>query len=396
MRRIVVVGASLAGLRAAEALREEGFDGPLTVIGDEPHRPYDRPPLSKQVLAGAKEASQIALPVGDREALDLTWRLGVAAVGLDLVERRVALDDGSQEQFDGLVIATGATPRRIAVPEGMAGVHTLRTIDDCLALRDALDAGASRVVVVGAGFIGAEVAATCRGRGAEVTLLEALPVPLGRVLGEDMGRLCGDLHRDHGVDLRTGAGVAGFEGGARVEQVRLSDGSAVPADVVVVGVGVTPNTGWLEGSGLALDDGVLCDETTLAAPGVVAAGDVARWPNGLFGEVMRVEHWDNAIDMGAHAARRLLDGSGATSDYRPVPWFWSDQYDRKLQLAGRPGPGDQVQVVAGSVEDRRFTALYGRAGRVVGALGWNMPARIVRYRSQIATGLSWDAALADA
>ncbi|MCU1351827.1 MAG: fprC [Acidimicrobiales bacterium] len=397
MRTIAVVGASLAGLRAAEALRAEGFDGTVTLIGDEPHRPYDRPPLSKQVLAGGWDPERTRLVAGERDHdLALDWRLGTRAVGLDRHAQQVVLADGTHVAYDGLVIATGATPRTIAFPDGMAGIHTLRTLDDCLAVRDALDAGAQHVVVVGAGFIGAEVAATCRSRGADVTLLEALPVPLGRVLGTEMGAICAAVHRDHGVDLRTGVGVAGFEGGARVERVRLADGAAVPADLVVVGVGVTPNTGWLEGSGLDVTDGVLCDATTSAAPGIVAAGDVARWPNGLFGEVMRVEHWDNAIDMGAHAARRLLAGDGPADAFRPVPWFWSDQYDRKIQLAGRPGPGDDVQVVAGSTEDRRFTALYGREGRVVAALGFNMPARIVRYRAQIAAGLTWADALADA
>ena len=266
MQSIVVVGASLAGCRAAEALREEGFDGRVVLIGDEAHRPYDRPPLSKQVLAGSWSTDRIELPAVGAD-LDLEWRLGTRATGLDLAARRVALDAGEDVAFDGLVIATGATPRTVPVPDGMAGVHTLRTLDDCLALRAELERGPGRVVVVGAGFIGAEVAATCRERGSPVTMVEALPAPLARVLGEVIGGTCADLHRDHGVDVRTGVGVAGLAGGARVEQVQLGDGSAVDADVVVVGVGVTPLTGWLEGSGLTLDDGVVCDETCLAAPG---------------------------------------------------------------------------------------------------------------------------------
>jgi 3-phenylpropionate/trans-cinnamate dioxygenase ferredoxin reductase component len=207
--------------------------------------------------------------------------------------------------------------------------------------------------------------------------------------------VCAELHRDHCVDLRLSSGVDAFidDGRGRVAGVVLSDGTTIEADVVVVGVGVVPNTEWLAGSGLTIDNGVVCDETCLAAPGIVAAGDVARWPNRRFRELMRVEHWENAQEQGAHAARRLL---GDVAPYEPVPWFWSDQYDRKIQLAGRPGPGDDVQVVAGSTEDRRFTALYGRDGRVVAALGFNMPARIVRYRAQIAAGLSWADALADA
>jgi 3-phenylpropionate/trans-cinnamate dioxygenase ferredoxin reductase component len=268
-------------------------------------------------------------------------------------------------------------------------------------------------VVVGAGFIGAEVAATCRTQGCEVTILEALPVPLGRALGDEMGAVMGDLHRDHGVDLRLGVGVAGFEGGSggrdagggvgRVERVRLADGTVVDADLVVVGIGVTPNTGWLEGSGLALDDGVVCDATTLAAPGVVAAGDVARWPSHRFDELMRVEHWDNAITMGAHAARRLLaggDGTGFGHDrlepYDPVPWFWSDQYDRKIQLAGRSSAADEVRVVDGSTAERRFVALYRRGHRLVGALAMNRPRLLMAYRDLVERNATWDEALAEA
>jgi NADPH-dependent 2,4-dienoyl-CoA reductase/sulfur reductase-like enzyme len=251
------------------------------------------------------------------------------------------------------------------------------------------------VVVVGAGFIGAEVAATVRQKGLDVTLLEALAVPLERALGPVIGAVCGEVHREQGVDLRLSTGVAGFAGSDRVEGVVLSDGTTIEADVVVVGVGVAPNTGWLEGSGLNIDNGVVCDESCLAAPGVVAAGDVARWPNRRFGEVMRVEHWDNAQEQGAHAARRLLHGDGEHAEaYVPVPWFWSDQYDRKLQLAGRSGPDDEVVIVDGSLEERRFVALYGRAGRLVGVLGFNRPALVMRYRQQIADGMAWADAIA--
>ena len=225
------------------------------------------------------------------------------------------------------------------------------------------------MAVVGAGFIGAEVAATARERGLEVTVIEALPVPLGRVLGTEIGTVCADVHRDHGVDLRLGVGVDGFGGHGRVERVNLSDGTSVDADVVVVGIGVVPNTEWLEGSGLTLDNGVVCDETCLAAPGIAAAGDVARWPNPLFGETMRVEHWDNAIAQGQHAALRLLQADDEAQPYAPVPWFWSDQYDRKIQLAGRAAPDDEVRIITGSTEERRFAALYGRAGRLVGRPG---------------------------
>ena len=404
-RTVVVVGASLAGLRAAEELRHQGFDGTVTVIGDEPHAPYDRPPLSKQVLAGDWPMERLALTVaaeGGIDALGLDLRLGTRAAALDLAGRQVVLAGGERVGYDGLVIATGAAPRELPGTEGLAGVHTLRTLDDCLAVRADLDAGARRVVVVGAGFIGSEVAATCRTRGCDVTILEALPVPLGRALGDEMGAAMGDLHRDHGVDLRLGVGVAGFEGGGRVERVRLADGSAIDADLAVVGIGVTPNTGWLEGSGLALDDGVVCDATTLVAPGVVAAGDVARWPSHRFGELMRVEHWDNAITMGEHAARRLLAepgfsaGEQAVEAYDPVPWFWSDQYDRKIQLAGRSSGADEVKVIDGSTEERRFVALYRRADRVVGVLAMNRPRLLMTFRALVERGATWDEALAQA
>jgi len=404
--RIVVVGASLAGLRAAEEIRIAGFDGPVTVVGAEPHAPYDRPPLSKQVLRGDWPVERTALAVtaeGGLDALDLDWRLGERATALDLSGRTVTLAGGRTVPWDGLVVATGAAPRELPGTADLAGVHTLRTVDDCLAIRAELDGGATRVVVVGAGFIGAEVAASCRVRGCDVTVLEALPVPLGRALGAEMGAVMGDLHRDHGVEVRLGTGVAGFEGDAagRVARVRLADGGAVDADVVVVGIGVSPVTGWLEGSGLALDDGVVCDATTLAAPGVVAAGDVARWPSHRFGELMRVEHWDNAVTMGAHAGRRLLEelacgaGPGAPVEpYDPVPWFWSDQYDRKIQLAGRSSAADEVRVVDGDPAERRFVALYRRGDRITGVLSMNRPRVLMAYRSLVERGASWDEALA--
>lgn len=395
MNDIVIAGASLAGARAAETLREEGFGGSIRILGEEDRPPYDRPPLSKQVLAGEWDADRATIPV-PVDDLDVEWLLGRRASSLDVADRRIGLDGGDALDFDGLVIATGARPRRLPGTEGLAGVHVVRTLDDSLGLRADLDAAPDRVVVIGAGFIGAEVAATCRGLGLAVTMIEAMPVPLVRALGEEMGAACAEIHRDHGVDLRLGVGVAGLRGDQRVEAVELADGTVVPADVVVVGIGVVPNTEWLEGSGLTIADGVVCDETCLAAPGIVAAGDVARWPNPRFGVDMRVEHWDNALDQGAAAARRLLAGDEGGVPYAPVPWFWSDQYDRKIQLAGRPAPDDEVRVVIGSVEERRFVALYGRAGRLVGVLGMNRPRHVMQFRMKIEDGITWDDALAQA
>ena len=225
-------------------------------------------------------------------------------------------------------------------------------------------------------------------------MVEALPQPLSRVLGDEMGAVCAEVHREHGVDLRTGVGVESIEGDGRVELVRLSDGSVVEADVVVVGIGVIPNTEWLEGSGLELDNGVVCDATCLAAPGVTAAGDVARWPNQRFDEVMRVEHWDNAVEQGAHAARRLLVDDAEAEPFTPVPWFWSDQYDRKIQMAGRIRPDDDMVIVTGSVAERRFAAVYGRAGRLMGVLGFNRPRHVMQYKTLIEQGVSFDEAVA--
>lgn len=363
-------------------------------MGDEAHRPYDRPPLSKQVLAGTRPPASADLPVP--EDLEVIWELGVRATALDAAERTVTVADGRQLRADGIVIATGAAPRRIPGWPELAGVHVLRNLDDCTALRADLEATPQRVVVVGAGFIGCEVAATARSLGLEVTVIEPLPAPVVRGLGEHMGSVIADLHRDQGVDLRLRTGVDGIAGGDRVEAVRLADGSSVSADVVVVGVGVSPNVGWLDGSGLEVADGVVCDATCLAEPGIVAAGDVARWPHPEYGEV-RLEHWDNAQEQGAHAARTLLENlSGGTgTPFEPVPWFWSDQYDRKVQVAGRAGADCDVEVVAGTVADRKFVALYGRDDRVVAVLGMNMPAKVMRWRQHLIDRTPWSAALAD-
>ena len=320
-------------------------------------------------------------------------RLGCRATGLDVATRTLEVD-GVAEPYDGLLIATGARCRNLPGTAGLAGVHTLRTRDDAEAIRDALANGARRVVVVGAGFIGAEVASTAIGRGAEVTMVEALEAPFGRVLGVEMGAVMADVHRRHGVDLRTGVGVDEVLGDDRLAGVRLANGATLEADLLVVGIGVVPNTDWLEGSGLTLDDGVVCDETCLAAPDVAAAGDVARWANPRYGEVMRVEHWDNAVQQGVHAARRLLQSDEEATPYAPVPWFWTDQYDRKVQLAGRPHTDDEVRVVAGSTAEHRFAAFYGRDGRFTAALGMNRPRQVMQSKGLLDAGASWDEALA--
>jgi NADPH-dependent 2,4-dienoyl-CoA reductase/sulfur reductase-like enzyme len=395
---VVVVGASLAGLRAAEEVRHEGHTGPVIIVGDEIHAPYDRPPLSKQVLSGKWEVARIHHHAPDAlDTLGLEFRLGRRATRLDQEERMLWTDDGESLHYDGLIVATGATARTLPGTESQPAVRALRTLDDCLAIRRTLlDAGeGARVVVIGAGFIGSEVAATCRGLGAEVTVVEALPTPLGRVLGDQMGEACAGLHRAQGVTLLTNVGVDRVVPASGTSAVvHLVDGTALEADVVVVGIGVVPATSWLEDSGLLLDNGVVCSETLFAADRVVAAGDVARWTHPGLGEQLRVEHWTNAAEGGAAAARNLLAGSSPAVPYGPVPFFWSDQYATKIQVIGLPGPDDEVVVVEGSPEEGKLVALYRRGDRLRAVLAFSRPRHLMAYRPLLAAGASFDEALA--
>lgn len=387
----VVVGASLAGLAAVDGMRSAGFDGRITVVDPATSLPPDRPPLSKQVLGGTMAPGAATQPIAARlDALDVELYLGVAASSLSVADHRIGLSDGSELVADGVVIASGSTPRRLATP--LDGVHTLRTLEDCLAIRDALDLSPQRVIVVGAGFIGAEVAATCRQRGVEVTLIEAQDRPMQRVLPGSVGDFVTALHRDEGVDVRLGIGIDSYLGSSHVAGVRLVDGTEIDADLVVAGIGVDPAVGWLDGSGLTIDNGVVCDEALVAAPGVVAAGDLARWPHRLYGETMRFEQWENALEGGHHAGRQLVTSAG--DPFAPVPWFWTDQYDCKIQLAGLVGPGDEARVVDGSLNERRVVVLFRRGDRCVGALGVNRARHVVQLRTKMATPLSWTDALA--
>ncbi|MFJ9582545.1 NAD(P)/FAD-dependent oxidoreductase [Streptomyces acidicola] len=381
MRRIVVVGASAAGLAAVETLRREGYDGTLTLIGDEPHAPYDRPPLSKQLLAGEWSPERLALRhSADLDALDLDLRLGVAATGLDVPGRTVRLADGSTVPYDGLVVATGVRPRRLPGE----GAHVLRTLDDAVTLRDRLEPGA-RVVVVGAGFLGAEAAAVASRLGAEVTLLEPAPVPLAHAIGDEVGQVLSRAHLDHGVNLRTGVTVTAVT----EDGVRLADGELVDADEVLVAIGSLPNTEWLADSGLSIGDGLNCDEYCEAARNVYAAGDVARWYNPLFGVPMRIEHRTNAAEQGMAAARNLLRPE-ARKPFAPVPYFWSDQYDMKIQAYGYLRRHDEVAFVEGDLEERRFVAAYRSGDRLTGTLAVGMPPKAIRsWRQAIATGATW-------
>jgi len=400
LERVVVVGASLAGLRAAETLRQHDVATSIVVVGDEVHRPYDRPPLSKKLLSGEWEPDRIHLRQPDVfDDLDVEWRLGAAATALDVQRRVLTLADGSVLAFDGLVIATGAHPRRLADQDAFDHVHELRTLDDALGLRSEIVGGGRRVVVIGAGFIGLEAAATAKALGNDVVVLEGAAAPLIRGLGTEMGEAIAELHRAHGVQVRCGVFIEGLT----PDGVRLVGGEIVPADAIVVGIGVTPNTHWLEGSGLRLRDGVVCDANLNAldvsgavVPGVFAAGDVARWPNGLFDEEMRVEHWTNAAEQGALVAsnlRRLATGE-PFEPYEPLPFFWSDQFEHRIQFLGRAAPDDEVQVVAGSVADAKFLALYRRDGRLHGALGVNAPRWVMPTRKLFLERASWDEAVA--
>ena len=392
MEHVVVVGASLAGLRAIEALRREGYAGRLTLVGAEIHEPYDRPPLSKDYLAAAVDRAALGLRKQGYDELDVSLRLGVAAHSLDVAARSVGVGDESIE-FDGLVIATGAHPRTLPNQPSLAGVQTLRTVEDADAISARIDDGA-RLCVVGAGFIGAEVAATARSHGREVTVLEALPQPMVRGVGPAIGEVLASLHRSHGVDLRLGVGVDSIAGDGRVERVYLVDGTVVECDVVLVAIGAVPTTDWLEGSSLTIDNGVVCDATLRAAPAVVVAGDVCRWPNAAFDdELMRIEHWTNAAEQGTHAARSLLAGDDA-EPFVTVPFVWSDQYDVKIQSAGRFGGDDRMEIVHGALDEFRFTAIFERAGRISGVLGFTMARRVIQYRRMIAERASFTDALA--
>jgi 3-phenylpropionate/trans-cinnamate dioxygenase ferredoxin reductase component len=382
--RVVVVGASLAGMRAAERLRKEGWQGNLTVVGAETHLPYDRPPLSKDLLAGKAEPADIALPTSTE--LDADWRLGNLATGLDL-EARVVTTTAGELPFDGLVIATGSAPRRLPLldPE-LPGVFELRTLEHSLELRRRLSEGA-RLLIVGCGFIGVEVASTALGLGAEVTIVTLDP-PLA-LAGELISRACGEMLAEHGVELHVGRTVQEVLGEGRFEGVVLDDGTRIDADLVLVAVGAAPQTGWLEGSGLVLGDGVLCDASCAAVgtSGVVAAGDVARWPNPVFGrEPMRIEHWTNAVEQGSAAARTLLHGSTAATEFAPVPSFWSDHFGTRLQSVGLPALADEATVVEGSLGERRFAAACHRDGRLVGAVTYGMPRALLKYRIALARG----------
>jgi NADPH-dependent 2,4-dienoyl-CoA reductase/sulfur reductase-like enzyme len=391
--RIVVVGSSLAGLRTIEALRRHGHRGEIVALSAEAHEPYDRPPLSKQYLKGEWGPDRLSLRRQGLDDLEVDWRLGVSATALDAPRRAVSLSDGGRIEYGGLVIATGARPRTLAAAEGLAGIHTLRSVDDATALHEALGRG-GRLVVVGAGFIGMEVAASARELGLEVAVVEALETPLLRGVGRTIGEVVAARHRAHGVDVRCGVGVASFGGRGRVESVELADGTVLPADAVVVGIGVVPEVDWLEDSGLDVADGVLCDATgATALDDVVAVGDVARWHWPRAGAPRRFEHWTSAVEQADVAAARLLGGPGSVPDWDPVPYVWSDQFEMRIAIAGEVGDADALHVTHGTLEDDRFIALFGRAGRLVAAVAIRRPRPLNVCRELLEKGASMEEAV---
>jgi 3-phenylpropionate/trans-cinnamate dioxygenase ferredoxin reductase component len=375
---IVIVGGGLAAARTAEQLRRAEYAGPILIVSDEVHLPYDRPPLSKEVLR--KEVDDTALkPREWYDEKDITLRLGSAATGLDTAAQTVTLADGTVLGYDELVIATGLVPRRIPSFPDLEGVRVLRSFDESMALRTHASV-AKRAVVIGAGFIGCEVAASLRGLGVDVVLVEPQPTPLASVLGEQIGELVTRLHREEGVDVRTGLGVAEVRGDGHVDSVVLTDGAELTADLVVVGIGSRPATEWLDGSGIEVDNGVICDEAgRTSAPNVWALGDVASWRDPM-GHQARVEHWSNVADQARVVVPAML-GKDVPSAV-VVPYFWSDQYDVKIQCLGEPEATDTVHIVED--DGRKFLAYYERDGVLVGVVGGGLPGKVMKVRAKIA------------
>jgi NADPH-dependent 2,4-dienoyl-CoA reductase/sulfur reductase-like enzyme len=385
VRRIVIVGGGLAGHRAACALVDADFDGEVTIVGDEVHRPYDRPPLSKQVLGGIHEEDSAFY---DSDVLaHANWKLGAPAAALDVGRSVVTLADGEEVTYDGLIIATGRRAMELPGFHGHDGVHMLRSLDDSRALREAAVKD-KRVVIVGAGFIGCEVAATLRGVGVDdVTMVEMAPHPMP-VVGPDVGARAAKIHQDHGVRLHLATVVTEPVGNGRIEGVRLENGEVIPADLVLISIGSVPNSEWLEGSGLELNRGtVVCDEHCFAvgAENIVAAGDVASWPHpDAGGEPVWVEHWTNARDMGAIAAKNLIAASGEREPHTSVPTFWSDQYDVKIKSAGFLQAADRIEVIEEDPEKPSLVAEAHKGDLLTGAIVFNKNRRIIDYQRQLA------------
>ena len=392
---VVIVGASLGGFRTAHTLRRLRFEGRIILVGDEPHLPYDRPPLSKEVLTqekGPADAYFRGADFFDEQGIEL--KLGSPAAGLDGERRTITLATGEQIGYDAAVIVTGARPRRLPGTEDLPGVHVMRTLDDSAAIRSALDR-ARHVVVVGAGFIGSEVAASARDRGAAVTVLEAADQPLVAAVGAEVGQRCAVLHDLYGTELRCAAGVEGIDRTSGGLAVRLAGGEAVGCDLVVVGIGVIPNIEWLEGSGIETDQAVRCDQyMRTSLPGVYALGDLASWHNPRYGERMRVEHWTNTVQQSTTVARNIV-ASLAGNDpvaYDGIPYFWSDQYGHRLQLVGRASRDEPV-FVHDPPDRPAMMALYRDGDRLGGAFAIDTVGPVMQMRSLLVRNAGFDEAL---
>ncbi|WP_260430614.1 NAD(P)/FAD-dependent oxidoreductase [Nocardioides sp. LS1] len=390
MDRVVVVGGSVAAVNAVDGLRHAGFEREITLVSAEDLLPYDRPPLSKEALREGRQHEALLLKEPEwYDEVDVCVSLGTPAVGLDAAARTVALADGRELTYDGLVIATGSRTRSLPVLAAVPGVFEIRTLADTLGLHAELTPG-RHLVVIGAGFIGLEVAATACKMGLDVSVVEIAPVPLTRVLGTELGHWFRDHQTDHGVRMHCGRGIVSVEVTAGGTRLSLDDGTELLADLIVAGVGVQPATGWLEGSGVELADGVVCDESLrTSVPGIVAAGDIVRWPNRLFGETMRVEQWLNAVEQGTHAAKTLMGGA---EPFAPVPYFWSDQFEAKVKFVGHVNGDDELKVAR--TGDSSLVALFGRGERLRGALCINAPRQLAFAKRDILQGVTYQDAVA--
>lgn len=392
IERLVIVGASLAGLKAAEAARRSGFQGSVVVIGDEDHLPYDRPPLSKQFLHDKRDVPYFREEDSYTAELNVTLVLGRPATAVRPEAKMVIVGD-VEVPYDSLIIATGATPKTVPSWTARKGVVTLRRAGDAMTVRDALDAKRD-ITIAGAGFIGAEIASAARKQGCRVTIIEATETPLARALGPVMGRTLSEMHTRHGTALHCGVTIAEIHGDECVQSVTLSDGTTVPTDLLLVSIGAEPNTNWLRGSGMELtsDGGIVCDEYLESSlPGVYAAGDVVHWPNEVMDTSMRLEHWTSANEQGALAARNATN-RGVRATYQTVPYFWSDWYGNRIQFAGIAGT-ESPTVVQGTVDADKFVALYRDGDRLVGALTVNDSSRIMKERRRISQRTTWEEAL---
>jgi NADPH-dependent 2,4-dienoyl-CoA reductase/sulfur reductase-like enzyme len=388
VEQIVIVGASVAGVHAAESLREHGFQGSVVLASAGTWLPYDRPPLSKEILLGKQNSDDILLrPVSFYEDNNIELRLGNPAAHLDTASQVVGFADGSELPYDGLVVATGSVARKPTQSGDSPKIHLVRTLEDAVALRSELLPG-RRVAVLGGGFVALEVASAAAQLGLEVSLIARGEAPLAGLLGREVGDWYANLHQRHGVTLYTGNKVATYHQTSGGIDLTLEDGTTLSADVVVAGIGANPAVDWLEGSGLALNDGVVCSPSLRAhAHDVVAAGDIARWRNPVFGEEMRIEHWTNAADQGRHAARTLL---GEDEPFGSVPYFWTDQYDTKLRFVGRATGRTDVRVE--HMTDNELVVSIGRAGVLIGAVCVGAPRLLARYKPAIEQHTSWNEA----